>query len=439
MLIPVIIFAQGITFEKIYSTMGVSYGWDVIEKRDVGYFIAGSITRNSTSVLLMNIDESGSLVDERYLRPGLIRSITHSDSNNYILAGIANNEDILILKIDVNGDSIWTKIIKQPFDGYAIKIISIADSGYVIAGHGHKIDWDFNLIKTNSFGDTLWTKLFRQNGTQVCYDAQEVEDKGYIIVGTAFRGDLTGSACIIRTDLIGEQIWSKCFTVNGNSRCYGIIKCDNGDFLLAGSTSIDNRATQKPYLLRINSQGDSLWTKIVNNNFVSSFSSIKKTSDGNFMATGNGGVVKADINGNIIWGKKISGVGLSIKETIDGGFIISGGTFDDYNILLVKIQDADFVDVERATDTSFEYELYQNFPNPFNSTTKIKFSIKTEGKTSIKIYNVLGEEVYNLNKGFLAPGEYEVDFNMSHFPAGIYFYRIMSGVYNETKKLILLR
>ncbi len=88
--------------------------------------------------------------------------------------------------------------------------------------------------------------------------------------------------------------------------------------------------------------------------------------------------------------------------------------------------------------------LSQNYPNPFNPQTKIKFDVpaNVKGKTSnvkLVIYDLLGREVVTLVNEELKPGTYEVDWDASNFSSGVYFYRIISGNYIETKKMILMK
>jgi len=92
------------------------------------------------------------------------------------------------------------------------------------------------------------------------------------------------------------------------------------------------------------------------------------------------------------------------------------------------------------------FTLSQNFPNPFNPTTIIKYSIPAslnrakEGTLiQLKIYDVLGREVKTLVNEAKQPGEYEVEFNAALLPSGVYFYQLKSGEFIQTKKMLLLK
>lgn len=85
------------------------------------------------------------------------------------------------------------------------------------------------------------------------------------------------------------------------------------------------------------------------------------------------------------------------------------------------------------------YVLSQNYPNPFNPTTKIKYSIVQNGLVKLLIFDLLGREVASLVNTEQSIGNYEVDFNASTLTSGIYFYKLQSGNFSETRKMLLLR
>lgn len=85
------------------------------------------------------------------------------------------------------------------------------------------------------------------------------------------------------------------------------------------------------------------------------------------------------------------------------------------------------------------YSLSQNYPNPFNPSTKIEFAIPKEGFVSLKVFDVLGREVALLVNGDFKAGGYTVDYDASMLPSGIYFYKLTSGGFTETKKMILVK
>ena len=97
------------------------------------------------------------------------------------------------------------------------------------------------------------------------------------------------------------------------------------------------------------------------------------------------------------------------------------------------------VETSQINSTPDNYTLFQNFPNPFNPTTKISYSIPKAGKVNLKVFDMLGREVTTLENEEKPAGNYEITFNASDLPSGVYFYRLKAGSFTESKKLILLR
>ena len=85
------------------------------------------------------------------------------------------------------------------------------------------------------------------------------------------------------------------------------------------------------------------------------------------------------------------------------------------------------------------YRLEQNFPNPFNPTTNIRYTIAKTSRVSLKVFDILGREVRALVNTVQAPGQYTVTLNAQALGSGVYFYRLNAGTFNETKKLMLLK
>jgi hypothetical protein len=92
---------------------------------------------------------------------------------------------------------------------------------------------------------------------------------------------------------------------------------------------------------------------------------------------------------------------------------------------------------DNTLPTSFA--LHQNYPNPFNPSTTMRFEIPVPGIVSLKVYNVLGQEVATLVNEMKQPGAYEVTWNADNYPSGVYFYRLSGESFTETRKLIFMR
>jgi hypothetical protein len=86
-----------------------------------------------------------------------------------------------------------------------------------------------------------------------------------------------------------------------------------------------------------------------------------------------------------------------------------------------------------------EYVLNQNYPNPFNPVTVIKYSIPKTELVKLTVYDILGKEIETLVNEVKNPGEYRVDFNASSYTNGVYFYKLTTGNFSQTKKMLFVK
>jgi len=117
---------------------------------------------------------------------------------------------------------------------------------------------------------------------------------------------------------------------------------------------------------------------------------------------------------------------------------INGNRGSDFTEVLEIGIDA-FHKTNESNNREFEYQLNQNFPNPFNPTTDITFSLKDNSLVTLKVFDILGREVDVLVNGYLDLGNYSVKFDGSSLESGIYFYEIWTKNFRDIKKLILLK
>jgi hypothetical protein len=96
-------------------------------------------------------------------------------------------------------------------------------------------------------------------------------------------------------------------------------------------------------------------------------------------------------------------------------------------------------EVDDEFNSVSDYRLSQNYPNPFNPSTSINFSIPNKANVSIKVFDLLGSQIAELVNGEIEAGSYNIEFNATNLPSGIYFYKIQSNNFSETKKMILLK
>lgn len=107
----------------------------------------------------------------------------------------------------------------------------------------------------------------------------------------------------------------------------------------------------------------------------------------------------------------------------------------NYNFTLTNVVSAG----SNTTEIPDSYSLNQNYPNPFNPVTNLEFRIPESGFVSLKVFDILGNEVVTLINNNLLPGSYKTEFDGSNFASGIYFYKLESGNFQETKRMILIK
>ena len=163
---------------------------------------------------------------------------------------------------------------------------------------------------------------------------------------------------------------------------------------------------------------------------------------------GDSGIILKTYDAGEIWQEQLSGTYKRLNK-VNFLDLIFGIAVGDSGIILRTTNGGEPVTkIDENTLTIYEFKLQQNYPNPFNPTTKIKFSIPLDvrGETqdiSLKVYDVLGNEVATLLNEELLTGEYEVKFSpessIKNPVSGIYFYQLKAGPFIQTRKMVLLK
>jgi hypothetical protein len=136
-----------------------------------------------------------------------------------------------------------------------------------------------------------------------------------------------------------------------------------------------------------------------------------------------------------------SSVSLSPGDSTEFFVVVAYGA--DETEMLANIQEAETkvggTGIHPDVESPSGYYLQQNFPNPFNPETKIKFSIPQNSFVNLTVYNILGEVVEELINTELSAGAYTYLFSGSGFPSGTYFYEITAGEFKEARKMLLMK
>ena len=251
----------------------------------------------------------------------IMGTITNTADNTY---------DIILLKTNQLGDSVWSKQYEFKETLTGIDIIKVNDEGFIILSYFDNTDTNgIALIKIDQMGDTLWTKELP--GSYVPKAIEMSNDGGFVITGSIAMPDMENPMKILlmKTNATGELLWEKTFGGYANDYGYDIIIDEDGGFLFTGSYT---HGESYGFLMKTNAGGDSLWMK----SFLSSPESIIKTNGGGFMLLGGisgSSLIKINSAGDTLWTKSYNvsnsrGDGFNtIIQTSDGGYFI-GGSID---------------------------------------------------------------------------------------------------------------
>lgn len=241
----------------------------------------------------------------------------------------------------VNAQNTFQKKYENLLPALSKSIIQTSDDEYVILGNTNTLgagDWDGYLIKINGNGDTIWTRTYGDSTYNSLYNIDQTQTGGFILTGqqTSYAPYIT-SMWVLNTDGDGIPIWSKTYILSSE---YGfqVKQANDGGFIIGGlSWNIsDDACLWDLMMVKINEDGDPLWVKGYCSGALGNIQiNILNTSDGGYLLTGNeeqttGGMylVKTDSNGDTLWTKAYAGYDwtwiVSIQQTMDDGYIILG-------------------------------------------------------------------------------------------------------------------
>ena len=233
------------------------------------------------------------------------------------------------------------------------------DNGYIITGSANYVSSgtsDVYLIKTNVYGDTLWTRIFGGGADDRGESVKQTSDGGYIIAGaTGSFGAGLADVYLIRTDTNGDTLWTKTFGGIASDEGYDIQQTTDNGFIISGRTSSFGAGQGDVYLIKTDANGNALWSKSFGGIELEwGGQSVKQTLDGGYIIAGStysfgAGyddiyLIRTDMNGDVLWTKTYGGTesdyGISVQQTTDGGFIVVGETYSFFasitNVYLIK-------------------------------------------------------------------------------------------------------
>ncbi|MCH7761954.1 T9SS type A sorting domain-containing protein [candidate division TA06 bacterium] len=400
-------------------------------------------------------------------------SVRQTSDGGYIIAGCTKCEtststDIYLIKTDPLGNTLWTRAYDRNDQDRSYSVQQTSDGGYIITGctDCSTSDEDIYLVKTDSLGDTLWTRTFGGTNVDVGMSVKQTADGGYVIAGfTVSFGSGSGDVYLIKTDSLGDTLWTRTYGGTMNDAGSSVQQTvPDGGYIIAGFTRSFGSGSSDIYLIKTDSLGETLWTKTFGGTMLDGGSSVQQTQDGGYIIAGQTAsfgagmydvyLIKTDFMGNAAWtriyGGRLFEIGSSVQQTSDGGYIIVGYTesFDPGNrdVYLIKTNEAGLVGIEednpRFEFQSTRIELLRNHPNPFHpplGRTVIEYTLPESVLITLEVYDITGRLVETLVDQVQEPGVYQVEWEGKNLSSGIYFYRLQSSDFTATKKLILLK
>lgn len=369
---------------------GLGVGYAVVETSDKGYLIAGMEYHEDywNNGILIAIDRYGNIISKSPLSIfQLCSSIQPTEDGGYIVAGPLgdnNPRDLVLVKTDStivpswsNWYDFFTGEMNWSYYGpnYPIHIerytaIQTSDKGYLVCTSGASLyngafRRNISYLKLDSNGDTIWLKSYSRNSDITGGYGLQTRDGGYILLGK-----YQGRILIVNTDSYGDTLWSKTFggqTFNP----YSFDHTEDGGYIISGYVAKNN---QDAFIMKIDSLGDTLWTKTYGSSAKERAYSVKQTVDGGFIITGIANndiyLLKTDSLGNEEWTRTFGGeksdYGTDVQQTADRGYIVTGMR-ESYPTVMGKI----FV---LRTDRN---GLIINYPNEMLPSLPPKKLIKT--------------------------------------------------------------
>ena len=405
------------------------FGGSVVTDDSGNVFLSGntSHTVSGSDITLIKYDSSGSFKWVKYYNSGLDTNdydlkMKMDRNGNLCIAGYnnnstGNNTKTLALKFDHDGDLLWNRIYNGPKNGFNTPHDFIVDrsDNMIITGCSPGIGsgvYDYITIKYDPDGEMKWLSRYNQQGTyyDVANSLAEGSDGSIYVTGVSgiLINQSTFDIVTIKYDSNGTQKWSAIYNGAGNNTDIGnkILIDENENVFVTGITS--GQGTLKDIvIIKYDSAG--------NQNDLLNFNSVN------------------NLNENIY-----EGIISSNGELILAGNVQTGNT--SYSALTMSISTKTNINVNSNLIPD-DFKLYQNYPNPFNPKTIINYELQVSGDdlVSLKVFDVLGNEVAVLVNEKQNAGSYSVEFDGSNFSSGIYLYTLSTNGISNTMKMIMLK
>ena len=293
-------------------------------------------------------------------------SVQQTMDGGYVIAGIKERQppflyQVWLIKTHSQGGEEWNKTFGGYSFDYGLSVQQTMDGGYIVGGNSTVETcadcWsnDFLLIKTDSHGEEEWTKTFGGDDEDKGLSVQQTTDGGYIITGITYSfGNGDKDIWLIKVDSQGEKEWDKTFGGSSEDQGTCVQQTIDGGYIITGSQYFSGFRRRDIWLIKTDSQGGEEWNSTFGEGGSEGGLSVQQTTDGGYIITGSTSsygnglldafLLKTDSQGKEEWTQTFGGsdydYGNSVQQTTDGGYIITGQTGSYGNgaldVLLIK-------------------------------------------------------------------------------------------------------
>lgn len=372
---PEEIHPEGITFHHTFGTNGSDLAHMSQQTSDSGYitvgFSASEPIGGKYGAHLLKTDVYG---NEKWSKTYSFGSYTSgkcvliTDNTGLIVAGDTYVSDsagnFFLLKTDSDGNEEWKKVFGTDGNEECFGICKTSDNGYVITGFTTYPTEEFNvyLVKTDEFGNKEWENAYGGDSVDWGYSVAQTADEGYLIVGkTRSFGAGKYDILIVKTDRNGLEEWSDTYGGMYYDEAFSIWPTTDDGYVVTGYSMVEDGGDYRVILLKLNCLGKEEWFKTITGQGYAIGRSIKECIDGGFIIAGenfvtnnneNAILLKTDQDGAILWSKSFGGIDTDIAEsvlqTFDNGYLLTGRTYNKekgvFDFLLVKTDRNGLVD-----------------------------------------------------------------------------------------------
>jgi hypothetical protein len=437
-----------------------------VQTSDGGYVLGGQsgFPGSTTGCWIIKTDGAGdSTWSRRFQRDttDYCTSLIRTFDGGYALGCTSSHDRILsngvfwLIKTDANGDSVWSRTYRAHNLNFCTQVLQTLDSGYVLVGSTGTYDAgnrNFWLVKTNANGDSLWSREYGGSDWDGCAAVQQTADSGYILAGTTYSfGAGRNDFWLVKTDSRGDSMWSCTYGGPDWDVCSAVVQCADGGYAVAGSQS-PYGGTNNFYLVRTGSDGVVLWTRTFGGENADVCTSLELCADGGFLLGGSTSsfgaglsdcwLLKVSILGDSLWSAVVGTGGAeecnAIHQTGDGGFLLAGSrdaTAPDFYAIKLSAEPS----AASVFNPAPSLTLLSNYPNPFNPSTTIEFTLLRITPLTIRVFDELGRESATLAQGDFTAGMHSVVWDGRNYASGTYWISLDGPAVHLTRKMILMK